>query len=256
MKRDLKVPYALDATGTVTAALTAPHGGTFTCLECSQPLALRRRHGHRPHFTHHGLTPRNCTGESVMHQAAKALLRAQIEQEIREHGRITWHLACPGVNGACREHVEFPQHHLVENWEQVELEVAHGPFRFDVAVTAGATVLFGFEVFFRHEVPEEKAEALDVPWLELLAEDILAYQPRRPHRPHYASTRCSACAALGARLAERAADDRARDQVGAEYQAEAQRVGATWKSVLAIARSHSKRAAARRGVQVKGEGSD
>lgn len=241
MLRDLKVPYALDATGTVVAALTAPRQGTYTCLECSQPLTLRRRGDHRPHFTHHNKALRQCTGESVTHQAAKALLRAQVESELHQHGRITWHLACPGAQGACRDHITVPQHQTVQTWEKVELEIAYGPYRFDVAVTNGGAVLFGFEVFFRHAVPDDKAEALDVPWLELLAEDILAYQPRLPHRNRYAPTPCPACHALAERLAKRAADIRARSEVETEYEAEARRIGRTWNSLLAAARARAGR---------------
>ncbi len=239
MLRDLKVPYALDATGTVVAALTAPREGTYTCLECSQPLTLRRRGDHRPHFTHHSKALRQCTGESVTHQAAKALLRAQVESELHQHGRITWHLACPGVRGVCRDHITVPQHHTVEAWEYVELEVAHGPYRFDVAVTKGGAVLFGFEVFFGHEVPEEKAEALAVPWLELLAEDVLAYRPRLPHRNRQAPTPCPTCHALATRLANRAADNRARGNVETEYETEERRITGTWKAILAAAKAHS-----------------
>lgn len=245
MLRDLKVPYALDATGTVVAALTAPREGSYTCLECKQPLTLRRRGDHRPHFTHHSNALRQCTGESVTHQAAKALLRAQVEQELHQHGRITWHLTCPGVQGACRDRITFQQHEDLRAWEKVELEVAHGPYRFDVAVTAGGTVLFGFEVFFRHEVPEEKAEALDIPWLELLAEEILAYQPRLPHRDRHAPTPCPACHAHVERLAKRAADNQARDRVETEYEAEAHRIGRTWNSILAAAKTLAQKSSAR-----------
>ena len=244
--RELKVPYALDASGTVSSALTAPQGGSYTCLECSQPLTLRRRRGQRPHFTHHGYALRQCSGESVTHQAAKTLLRFQVEQEIREHGRVEWHLACPGAQGTCRERVTFPQHLRVGTGAKVELEVTYGPFRFDVAVTTGGTVLFGFEVFFRHEVPEEKGEALDVPWLELRAEEILAYQPRLPHRSRHGSVRCPTCAALAARLAERAADDRARNMIEAEYLAEAERIGQAWTAILSTVLNQSGKAAARR----------
>jgi hypothetical protein len=97
-----------------------------------------------------------------------------------------------------------------------------------------------------HQVPEEKAEALDVPWLELLAEEILEYQPRLPHRNRHAPTPCPACHVLVERLAKRSEDNRARNRVETEYEAEAQRIGRTWNSILAAAKTHSRISAGRR----------
>ena len=236
--RELKVPFALDANGEVASALTAPHGARYSCPDCRQPLTLRRRRGSQPHFTHHGHALRNCTGESVSHQAAKHLLRGQVEQELHAHGRITWHLLCPGATGTCRDHVTFAQHHSVEAWDAVILEIKHETYRFDVAVTYRDHVLFGFEVFFRHEVPDEKAQALNIPWLELRAEEILAYHPRLPHRDRYSPIRCPTCAVLADRLAERSEDDRSRNNVSAAYHAEADRVATSWQAILRAARSH------------------
>jgi len=229
----LKVPYALDAAGAVVAALTAPHGARYTCLDCRQPLTLRRRLGARPHFTHHGHALSTCSGESATHKAAKAILRHQVEQELREHQHVTWHLACPGTTERpCRDHITFAQHRQVPAWDAVQLEVPHGAHRFDVAVVHGTRVVFGFEVHFKHAVPEEKARALDVDWLELPAEDILAYRPRLPYQDRHAPKRCRACEARATRLQERSADDHARHKVSAEFVAESIRVGQNWRSIL------------------------
>ncbi|CAN5806795.1 hypothetical protein BH24DEI2_BH24DEI2_28280 [soil metagenome] len=110
--------------------------------------------------------------------------------------------------------------------------MAHQGFRFDVAVTYRGKAVVGFEVLFRHEVPNHKAAALDVPWLELVAEDILAYRPRVPWRSPVAARRCEACEALALRLEKREVDDKKRDAVSAEYKAEAERVSRAWRSVL------------------------
>lgn len=229
---ELTVPYALDEAGAVVAANSAPHAGRYTCLDCRQPLTLRRRRGARPHFTHHGHALRHCSGESATHKAAKAILRHQIEQELREQQRVTWHLACPGAGDhPCRERITFAQHHPVPAWDAVLLEVAHGAHRFDVAVTSNDRVIFGFEVYFKHAVPEEKARNLNVAWLELLAEDILAYRPRLPHPDHHAQSRCRACAARATRLTQRRSDDQARHQVSAEFTAESRRIRQAWQAI-------------------------
>ena len=230
--RDLKVPYALNEAGQVVAALTAPKASLYTCLECLQPLTLRRRRDQRPHFMHHAATLQNCTGESATHLAAKHLLKEQLEQELAEHGAVVYQLPCPGVDGRCRDYALHTHRLELVAWDAVELEVAHQGFRFDVAVTSGGEAVIGLEVFFRHEVPDEKAAALSVPWLELLAEDILAFKPRVPWRSPVAARRCEACEALAVRLAKRDAEDKQRDKVKAEFRAEAERVGGAWRAVL------------------------
>ena len=140
------------------------------------------------------------------------------------------------MNERCRDHATHVLRMEVAAWDAVELEVAHGDFRFDVAVTHDDQAVLGFEVFFRHEVPQHKAEALDVPWLELLAEDLLAYRPRVPHRSPAEARRCAACEGLAARLAERSSDDEKRDEVSTEFAAEASRVASALEAVLRRAR--------------------
>jgi len=125
-----------------------------------------------------------------MHQAAKLLLMEQVRTDLEEHNSVRWHLRCPGVNGKCRDHAVFEERHPMPGWDSVALEVPHGPYRFDVAVVRDGVTVFGFEVFFRHEAPEAKAQGFDVPWLEVLADDILAYRPRVPWKDPYAAKLC------------------------------------------------------------------
>ena len=234
--RDLKVPYALDSKGEVIAALTAPHGEPYRCLECGQRLALRRRQGQRPHFTHLPDALVVCSGESATHLAAKHLLKAQLEQELAEAGEVLYHLPCPGVEGKCQDHTVHTHSLPVTSWDTVELEVGYLTYRLDVAVMSGSTPVIGFEVFFRHEVPEIKAEALELPWLELLAEDILAYRPRVPHRSLVKPYRCDSCKRKAERLRLRKKDDHMRDEIQAEFVAEQTRVKSAWNVVLSKAR--------------------
>ena len=235
--RELRVPFALDEAGVVLAASTAPHGAQFKCLECGQRLALRRRAGQRPHFTHFADAVRNCTGESVTHQAAKLLLQEQIRTDLEEHSGVRWHLRCPGVDGKCRDHAVFEERRALPQWDSVALEVAYGQYRFDVAVVRDGVPVFGFEVFYRHEVPEAKAQRINVPWLELLADDILAYRPRVPWKEPYADKLCEACRELEDRLRLRRSDDKVRDKVSAEFAAEQGRVAKAWQAVLGRARA-------------------
>ena len=118
--------------------------------------------------------------------------------------------------------------------EVVVLEVPHGPYRFDVAVTHGGRVVYGFEVFFKHQVPAAKA-ALGVLWLELLAEDILAYRLRIPWTPDGRArqdVRCPSCEALSRELQKRAAADQKRSQMQTALASESRQVKDAWLAVL------------------------
>jgi hypothetical protein len=260
--RAVKAPYALDEEGQVVTALTAPQHANYTCLACGRPLELRRRPGQRPHFRHlpgaQRISLRACPGETTMHLAAKRLLQEQVRQELEEHGSVVWHLRCAGVEGRCRDHATIPCRLPIEAWDAVELDVAHGSFCFDVAVTSQGRVVFAFELFF--EASDAKAEASCVPWLKLLAEDVLRFRPRVPHRSP-AEERCEPCKDLAARLAERKAEDKARAKtlagdhkecpygtsdgrrrctgVDKAYGAEARRVAGAWRAVLERARARA-----------------
>lgn len=236
LPRDLKVPYAFDAAGRVVAPLTAAKGALYTCLECDQRLDLKRSRRERPYFAHRPDALGSCSGESAIHLAAKHLLKAQLEGELREHGQVVWQLPCAGAGPhACRDHATLKQTVAVAAWDAVALEVPHGPYRFDVAVTHGGRAVYGFEVFFKHQVPAAKAAALRVPWLELLAEDILAYRPRIPWTPDghvRQDVRCPSCEALSRELQKQAAADQKRSQVQTAFAAESLQVKDAWLAVL------------------------
>ncbi|GAA5513075.1 hypothetical protein Dcar01_01801 [Deinococcus carri] len=239
------VPFALDATANVVTALTAPRGARYTCLECSAPLGVRRGEERRWHFFHLPGFERDCGGESVTHRAAKQLLAQALRRELEETGHVTWQQRCAGVKGRCRDSALLPRSFRPVGWTAVVEEATHGDFRFDVAVVAGKRVLFGLEVFFRHAVPEAKAAALDVPWLELLAEDLLAHRPRVPVRGDDGAAQCPACQERARLLEQRAEDDAVRGAVTGAFEDEAQRVADTWAAVLREARAKAEVAAKR-----------
>ncbi len=235
--RDLKVPYALNQNGEVIAALTAQKTDNYNCLECGQHLALRRRSGQRPHFTHLPDPLKSCSGESVQHMAAKHLLKEQLEQELAESNHIRYQLNCPGIKGICEDKSSHVHYLSVDQWEKVELEVKYLDYRLDVAITANTKPLIGFEVFFKHELPEAKAENLNLPWLELLAEDILEYKPRIPHKSPEKPRLCSQCEKKMALIQRRKKDNSERDDVSNEFYLERERIETAWRNILSKAKS-------------------
>jgi ribosomal protein L34E len=229
---------ALDGAGQLVSALTAPKKAKYVCLECNGSLHVKRGEQRAAHFAHDHEDPAGCAGESVTHLAAKHLLAAQLRTELTQDGRVRWMQHCPGVEAGqtCRMRSALPQGRDVpEGWE-VREEVTHGRYRFDVAVVVQGAVVFGFEVYHRHAVPDEKAADLTVPWLELVAEDILEFKPRVPYRGSHSEQRCLDCQALLTAIRERQARDARREKQSAKYVTEVLQVQRTWESILHAAK--------------------
>ena len=199
-----RLNLALNAEDQVVSALTAPKGGRYTCLECGGTLHVKRGKERAAHFAHDHDDQTGCAGESVTHLAAKRTLRLQLQTELSQGHHVRWMQQCPGAQGACRMRAVLPQHCEISPPWEVREEVTHGRYRFDVAVLCAEQVVFGFEVYYRHLVPDQKAADLDVPWLELVAEDILEFKPRIPYWGSVSEHLCVECQALAQTIGEQA----------------------------------------------------
>ena len=120
----------------------------------------------------------------------------------------------------------------IKSWTDVKLEIAYKSFRFDVAVVDSSDVVYGFEVFHRHKVPEEKARNIKIKWMELVAEDILAFKPRIPVGYEYSKIPCSDCIELQQYLTEREPDDQIRRKTTEDYVHAAQKLQSTWLDII------------------------
>jgi Competence protein CoiA-like family len=227
---------ALNTEDQVISALTAPKGGRYTCLECGGALHVKRGKERAAHFAHDHEDRAGCAGESVTHLAAKRTLRMQLQTELTAVHQIQWMQQCPGAQGACRMRAVLPQSCEIGPAWEVREEVAHGRYRFDVAVLCGDQVVFGFEVYYRHLVPDQKATDLNVPWLELVAEDILEFKPRIPYRGSLSEHLCAECQLLAQAIKEQAKRAAQRQQQTKKYAAEVTQVSQTWTEILEQAR--------------------
>lgn len=227
---------ALNADGELVSALTAPKKARYTCLECRAGLHVKRGEQRAAHFAHDSEDPTGCAGESVTHLAAKRLLRQQLQAELEQEGLVKWMQHCPGAHGGCRMRSVLPQGREVHGAWEVREEVTHGRYRFDVAVVVAEQAVFGFEVYHRHLVPEEKAADLSMPWLELPAEDILEFKPRVPFRGSHSEQLCPDCQTLLKALKERQKRDARRGEQTKKYVAEVTQVQEVWKDILSAAR--------------------
>ncbi|MGM9320567.1 hypothetical protein [Deinococcus aquaticus] len=238
---------ALSLDGDVVSALTAPKELKYTCLECGAPLHVKRGEQRAAHFAHTSDSHTGCTGESVTHLAAKRLLRNQLHAELTRARLVQWSLLCPGPRHEhrtaagqdtwCRMRSLIPQCHEVPGDWEVREEVTHGRYRFDVAVVMAGRVVFGFEVYHRHLVPDEKAADLNVPWLELAAEDILEFKPRVPFQGSHSRQHCPECQAILKQWQEEQARRTQRAQATQQFEVEVTRVKTTWQGILRAART-------------------
>lgn len=227
---------ALNSDGDLVSALTAPKRAKYTCLECGGNLHVKRGAQKAAHFAHDSDDLTGCAGESVTHLAAKRLLRMQLQAELTQESVVQWMQHCSGAQEGCRMRSVLPQGFEVQGTWEVREEVPHCRYRFDVAVVVAGQAVFGFEVYHRHLVPEEKAADLHVPWLELVAEDILEFKPRVPFRGSHSEQLCPDCQALLQVLKERQARDAKRGDQTKKYVAEVTQVQDTWKDIIGVAK--------------------
>lgn len=165
--------YALTSGGTLARASTAlrTEGVSFQCLDCGERLKLRRGEIRAAHFSH--LSDSSCTGEGVIHHAAKLeLARALRERERPLLLRVPCHW--PG----CAEHLDVNLDRMLGAFTTVRTEhtftFMDGTWvRFDVAVLLHDSLEAGFEVYHHHRVPEEKRRRPMPNWLEISAVPLL-----------------------------------------------------------------------------------
>lgn len=231
---DLKVPYAIDiVSGLVVKACNASKHTTYSCLECGKPLSLRDGEVNRKHFAHPATDHPGCQGESLTHKAAKEVLARQVRLELEDNGKIFFQQNCAGFEDrSCERQSLITGVQHIELWTEVALEVAYKSFRLDVAVVNGSDVVYGFEVFHRHKVPEPKANQLEIPWMELVAEDILAFKPRMPYGYTESSSLCPDCTELKQYLVARKPEDEVRQKTSEDYLQHARKLQATWRSII------------------------
>ena len=169
----VRMEYALNADGNLARASTAlrAKGIGFQCLDCGERLKLRRGDVRAAHFSH--LTDSNCTGEGVIHHAAKLeLARALRERERPLLLRVPCHW--PG----CTKHLDVNLDRMLGAFTTVRTEHTYtfmdGTWvRFDVAVLLHDSFEAGFEVYHHHRVPEEKRRGPMPNWLEISAVPLL-----------------------------------------------------------------------------------
>ncbi|MFD2609173.1 competence protein CoiA family protein [Deinococcus taklimakanensis] len=173
MAPGVRMEYARAADGTLARASTALKGPDvqYRCLDCGERLKLRRGDVRAPHFSH--LSESGCSGEGVIHHAAKLELARALTQRERP---FTLEVPCSWPGCPCTIPRPFDvmlgayTHAVTEyTWQTWKGEQV----RFDVATLLHGDLQVGLEVYHAHRVPEQK-KRLGLPsWVEVHAAPLL-----------------------------------------------------------------------------------
>lgn len=193
------VPVAYDASGALVLPDDATPGRSFRCPGCGASVVLRRGRHRRPHFAHRG--GEGCSTESVLHRAAKHRLHEALRAWLGGQGpRPCVARACPSVSCDGGIVQDLPDD-VTDVAEEVRLP--DGSIA-DLVLYRGESPVAAVEIVVTNRVSEEKSARLEIPWMALLAEEVM----ERPYwwvvaqdglRPF----RCPACSR---RSAHRAAE--------------------------------------------------
>lgn len=171
---EILMPFALSAGGELARAETAPRGEPYSCLDCGARLKLRRGDMRAPHFAH--TLPSTCTGEGVLHKAAKLELWRALQERERP-----FMLDVPCAWPGCTNTVPMRFDGRLGGFKDVMLEYPladalterGAPYVADVVTLLHGQVQVAFEVYHHHRVDDAKAHALGFGWLEVHALPLL-----------------------------------------------------------------------------------
>jgi hypothetical protein len=159
----LSVPYAIDDQHCLVRPDQGLLHGSYRCLQCQERVHFKPGKTKRPHFAHAVVT--TCTGESVLHLAAKQALIEELP------GLLELGVLLPCRRAACEDvHLEV---WTLPPFDAVKTEVPFGNTRLDIALMHNGAVVAAIEVFNTHRIGEEKSRMLSVPWIEVHAETVL-----------------------------------------------------------------------------------
>jgi hypothetical protein len=190
-----RVPYGVGSDSQLRRPDDAAKGEPFSCPSCQCQLVLRAGQ-RRPHFAHKSSAV--CTGETVLHQIAKMLVRDAVLRA--RAGLDTLTLEHPCVE--CRQlmSVPFPTDRITD--VRFESRVANDRI-VDVLLLEGEVPRFAIEILATHAVDEPKAADLDVHWAELRAVDVVDNPARwKAVNGRIKSNTCRKCRATASVQAE------------------------------------------------------
>lgn len=162
------VPYGVSDEGQLVYRTEAVRGAKYFCPSCRDPLILRKGRIRTPHFAHSSNT--QCTPETVLHKTVKSLIVKTVMDWKAGKSRA------PLIRRFCST-AGCDKHHDQELPKKVEAAVEEYHLSsgrvVDVALVSNSQVVAAVEVFVTHAVDGTKEAKLELPWLEVEAQQIL-----------------------------------------------------------------------------------
>lgn len=163
----LKVPFAHNGDHLLVRVEDAERGQQYFCPSCAAPLVFRKGEVKTPHFAHKASDV--CTQETIIHRTAKYLIQQVIAAwKSSEAG-------APILKRQCQICAQIVDQLLPAKVEEavVEYRLASG-FIADVALLVGGDPEAAIEIRVTHAVDKVKAVQLEIPFIEVDGEAILA----------------------------------------------------------------------------------
>lgn len=162
----LQVPYGVSQHGDLVPARDADAAAVYACPGCAGLLVLHAGAVRAKHFAHKANTA--CDGETLAHITAKLLVAKVIDEHCDSKTCITLLCTC----SKCDSPVQRELAHSAFTNSAIEERI--GPFVCDVVAFKDGRPVLAVEIFNSHALSDEKAEQLDLPWIELEATEVLA----------------------------------------------------------------------------------
>ena len=168
MQETRAVPIGYDSSGALVRPEDARRGEEYRCPGCGASVVLRSGERRRPHFAHRG--GEGCSAESVLHRMAKQRVVDVVTSWTAGSGPrpcVTRPCPRPGCEGGVVQDLPEDVTHAL-----AEVRLADGSIA-DVVLYRGECPAVAVEIAVTHRVGHEKAGRLRLPWMELLAEDVM-----------------------------------------------------------------------------------
>jgi Competence protein CoiA-like family len=189
MAYGFRVPLGRTHAGALVAPEDGRKGGAYACPACGSRLSLHAGEKKRRHFHH--LAGDACSSETALHAAAKQLVAAAVDEHVLGSGPspVFVRRCAAACDATCRQ--ELPRK---VGGARLEARLASGRV-VDVGLFArAAPALFvaAIEIHVTHAVDDDKALDVEVPWIEVEAEEVCESRGRvlRPTRDRFVPWLC------------------------------------------------------------------
>jgi len=184
--QNFKVPFAIDEFNRVVSPKEADRDKKYFCPSCKEELILRRGKVKKAHFAHKS---NNCSQESVIHKLAKLLIIQKI---------ATWKSGkapSPIIQRKCPKCGTIKEQKLPDKVEKaIEEKRLKNGFIVDVGIISNGDIVAAIEVKVTHGVDENKIKNIDIPFIEVIGEEIIE-NPMiwRPITDKFKTFKCKNC---------------------------------------------------------------